>query len=227
MKAFRLTLSLALSVPCLALLGMFAVDTYFPAWGGAHIGGTLGAFCGLALGGALPRSVADWCFGQEDAEASKVKGWGRHCRPYDARKPTRRWASARGRGSHGEAGGAAARRGGKGKCPAEGSARRGNDILIGGYTGYDHNDAALWAIMAEWTSADSFAQRVAYLSDAKTADGFANRHNGDYFLVADLAVFNDATKDSLNGSGGSDWLFDDAADKITGLTKSDDLTVFS
>ena len=81
--------------------------------------------------------------------------------------------------------------------------------------------------MPEWTSADSFARRVAYLSDLATADSFADRYNGDYFLVADLTVFNDATKDSLNGSGGSDWLFADAADKITGLTKSDDLTVFS
>jgi len=81
--------------------------------------------------------------------------------------------------------------------------------------------------MAEWTSADSFAQRVAYLSDLTTADGFANRHNGDYYLIADVTVFNAATKDSLNGSGGSDRLFADAADKITGLTKSDDLTLFS
>ena len=115
----------------------------------------------------------------------------------------------------------------RGSVSLRGSARRGDDILIGGYTGYDHNDAALWAIMAEWTSADSFARPVAYLSDLATADSFADRYNGDYFLVADLTVFNDATKDSLNGSGGSDWLFADAADKITGLTKSDDLTVFS
>jgi hypothetical protein len=56
---------------------------------------------------------------------------------------------------------------------------------------------------------------------------FPDRHNGDYFLIADVTVFNDATKDSLNGSGGSDWLFADAADKIIGLTKSDDLTGFS
>jgi hypothetical protein len=42
-----------------------------------------------------------------------------------------------------------------------------------------------------------------------------------------VTVFNDAIKDSLNGSGGSDRMFADAADKLTGLTKSDDLTVFS
>jgi hypothetical protein len=66
MQAFRLTLSLALSVPCLALLGMFAADTYFPAWGGALIGGSLGVFFGLALGSALPRGVADYFFGPEE-----------------------------------------------------------------------------------------------------------------------------------------------------------------
>jgi hypothetical protein len=114
--------------------------------------------------------------------------------------------------------------GGNGASSLVGSG--GDDNLIAGYTSYDHNDAALWAIMAEWTSADSFDQRVAYLSDLATADSFADRHNGDYFLIADVTVFNDATKDSLNGSGGSDWLFADAADKLAGLTKTDDLTVF-
>ena len=42
----------------------------------------------------------------------------------------------------------------------------GDDILISGYTVYDANDAALWAIMAEWTSSNNFTQRVADLSDA-------------------------------------------------------------
>jgi hypothetical protein len=67
MKPARLILSLAVCVPGFALLGMFAAaDSYFPAWGGALIGGTVGLFFGLAFGGALPRSVADWCFGPEE-----------------------------------------------------------------------------------------------------------------------------------------------------------------
>ena len=103
----------------------------------------------------------------------------------------------------------------------------GDDILISGYTVYDANDAALWSIMAEWTSADSFTQRVADISDATLSPGFANRRNGNYFLIADVTVFNDPAKDKLNGGGGDDWLFADAADNIQGLTRSDDLTLFS
>jgi hypothetical protein len=42
-----------------------------------------------------------------------------------------------------------------------------------------------------------------------------------------VAVFDDFGKDSIRDSGGSDRLFADVADKITGLTKSNDLTQFS
>ena len=67
MKVLRQTPSLAVCVPGLALLGaMAAADTYFPAWGGALIGAALGTFFGLAFGGALPRTVADYCFGREE-----------------------------------------------------------------------------------------------------------------------------------------------------------------
>jgi hypothetical protein len=67
MKVPRLTLSLAVCVPGCTLLGvMAAADSRFSAWGGALIGGSLGAFFGLAFGGALPRSVADYCFGREE-----------------------------------------------------------------------------------------------------------------------------------------------------------------
>ena len=75
MKALRLTLALAVCVPGFALLGaMAAADTYFPAWGGAFIGGSLGAFFGLAFGGALPRSVADYCFGPEEPAGDERRG---------------------------------------------------------------------------------------------------------------------------------------------------------
>jgi hypothetical protein len=71
MKWLRLTLSLAVSVPSFALLGMFAAwDSFFTVWGGALVGGVVGVFFGAAIGGALPRAVADFCFGK-DAEASK------------------------------------------------------------------------------------------------------------------------------------------------------------
>jgi hypothetical protein len=66
MEALHLTLSLAVCVPWCALLGvMAAADSRFSAWCDAVIDTLLGAFFGLAFGGALPRSVADYCFGPE------------------------------------------------------------------------------------------------------------------------------------------------------------------
>jgi len=67
MPTVRLILSLAVCVPCMALLGAAAAaDSYFPAWGGALIGGSLGVFFGLAFGGALPRGMADYVSGPEE-----------------------------------------------------------------------------------------------------------------------------------------------------------------
>jgi len=71
-KALRRTLSLAACVPGCALLGaMAAADNRFSSWGGALIGGSLGMFFGLAFGGALPRSVADYCFEPKDDSTEK------------------------------------------------------------------------------------------------------------------------------------------------------------
>jgi len=60
----------------------------------------------------------------------------------------------------------------------------GQDILVGGSTVFDHNEAALAAIMAEWTSNDSLQTRIADLSATGTGTTFAHRHNGNYFLRA-------------------------------------------
>jgi hypothetical protein len=58
----RRILCLAALVPGCAFLGAFAaVDTYFPSWGGAPIASGVGLFFGLAFGGMMPRSVADYC----------------------------------------------------------------------------------------------------------------------------------------------------------------------
>ena len=53
------------------------------------------------------------------------------------------------------------------------------------------------------------------------------RGNGNYYLLPNVTVFNDLSRDKLNSDRGDDWLFADAADKIQGLTKSDELTLFS
>jgi hypothetical protein len=74
MKLVRPVLSVAVFVPGFAVLGMFAaVDSFFPAWGGALIGGAIGVFFGLAFGGMLPRSVADFFFGPEQQEATDTE----------------------------------------------------------------------------------------------------------------------------------------------------------
>ena len=68
------TLNLAFAVPWLTLLGrMAAADRRFPAWGGALVGTRLGTSFGPAFGGALPRFVADYCFGPEVPAEAEVR----------------------------------------------------------------------------------------------------------------------------------------------------------
>jgi hypothetical protein len=71
------------------------------------------------------------------------------------------------------------------------------DILIGGYTSHDNNLAALDAVMAVWTSADSFDDRVADL----TGSGG--------LLEAGVTVFDDDDDDTLIGGAGRDLIFGD------------------
>src|SRR5206468_5497446 len=100
----------------------------------------------------------------------------------------------------------------------------GDDILIGGTTAFDGNEAALVAVMAEWTSSHTYATRVANLTDQTNSAGFLSRLNGAYFLLdsgSGQTVFNDSSSDTLTGSAGSDWFFAGAADKITDLSALD------
>jgi len=73
------TQNLAFSVSWLTLLGADgAAGCRFSAWGGAVVGTLLGAFFGLDFGGALPRSVSDWCFGPPaETRRSETGGNGR------------------------------------------------------------------------------------------------------------------------------------------------------
>jgi hypothetical protein len=100
----------------------------------------------------------------------------------------------------------------------------GDDILIGGTTAYDQDFAALCAIMDEWTSDHDYATRVANLTN--TGSGLLSRLNGDYFLVQGQTVFNDASKDQLTGSAGTDWFFAGTADKVTDLSDLDRAFIF-
>jgi uncharacterized delta-60 repeat protein len=84
----------------------------------------------------------------------------------------------------------------------------GEDILIGGYTIHDNNLAALDAIMAVWTSSDSFTARVNTL---KGSGGL---------LESGVTVFDDDDNDQIDGGSGRDLVFGDtykwdgAVDKI-------------
>ena len=68
-----------------------------------------------------------------------------------------------------------------------------DDILIGGHTTHDADDSALLDIMAEWTSANSNADRVNNLRDGS---GVAPKNNGTTYLSA-TTVLNDNTIDYL------------------------------
>src|SRR5262249_43823309 len=81
-----------------------------------------------------------------------------------------------------------------------------DDLLIAGFTAFDLDQAALEAILAEWTSPRSYETRVANLRGA----GSGPRLNGDYVLRIDgpgRTLFDDDDEDKLTGDSGRDWFF--------------------
>jgi hypothetical protein len=79
----------------------------------------------------------------------------------------------------------------------------GGDILIGGTTLYDYNNAALAAILAEWRSADSYNTRFSRL-EGQQSGGL----NGAYDLTWGGTVLDNGASDTLTGSTtGLDWCF--------------------
>jgi hypothetical protein len=80
-----------------------------------------------------------------------------------------------------------------------------DDLMIGGSTAFDTNAAALAQVLAEWQSADSFADRVNYLSGAVVAPG----HYGGPVLGltgANPTVFDDGSTDTTSDPGGMNWI---------------------
>jgi Ca2+-binding RTX toxin-like protein len=84
-----------------------------------------------------------------------------------------------------------------------GDGQKNQDIMIGGTTDHDDTDEALQAIIAEWTSARSYEDRVDNLRDGT---GSADGENDDVFLDP-MTVFDDDAIDRLHGCGGRDWFF--------------------
>jgi Ca2+-binding RTX toxin-like protein len=87
------------------------------------------------------------------------------------------------------------------------------DILVGGATSHDNNDAALMAILAEWTSVNSYALRVSNIRGTTTTG-----LNNPFFLTALGTVGNDGSLDALTGGASLDWFLNPlGADTITDL----------
>src|SRR5262245_17288677 len=109
--------------------------------------------------------------------------------------------------------------GGRGGDKLEGGG--GDDLFIAGFTAFDANQAALAAILSEWTSPRDYETRVANLR----GDGTGPRLNGDYFLKTngpDATLYDDSDEDRMTGDSGRDWFIanltgDGIKDKITDL----------
>jgi hypothetical protein len=77
------------------------------------------------------------------------------------------------------------------------------DILIGGTTNFDSNNAALAAILAEWQSADDYNTRFHRLEGQQSGG-----RNGSYHLIWGSTVKDNKFSDTLVGSTvGLDWFF--------------------
>lgn len=76
-----------------------------------------------------------------------------------------------------------------------------DDVLVDGPTSYDANLAALLAIMAEWTSNKSYADRVQNLIDG---GGASPALNGQFY-ISSSTTRDDRRSDMLYGELGQDW----------------------
>jgi Ca2+-binding RTX toxin-like protein len=75
-----------------------------------------------------------------------------------------------------------------------------DDILIGGQTAYDHNTAALDALLAEWSLPGvSYADRIKQLRSGVGPN--------QQFRLDNTTVLNDGVNDILSGGAGNDWFW--------------------
>ena len=81
-----------------------------------------------------------------------------------------------------------------------------DDILVAGTTVHDEDDIALMAILSEWTSSNSYADRVSNIRDGGGSNG--------PFVLNDTTVFDDGRVDTLWGHGGQDWFLIGVGDRI-------------
>lgn len=109
----------------------------------------------------------------------------------------------------------------------------GDDILIGSLTSFDADEAALMAVLKEWSRTDSsYLQRVANLSNAAAGSVISNGSlAGGSFLTAS-SVKSDGSENELKGGSGLDWYFanldgvgnNGRKDKVTGKSSNEIVT---
>lgn len=85
-----------------------------------------------------------------------------------------------------------------------------DDILIAGSTTLDEDQDSLAAILAEWTSANSYAARVSNLRSGGGANGSVTLDSS--------TILDDGRVDTLIGNGGLDWFLDGKGDRIKDRT---------
>jgi hypothetical protein len=83
-----------------------------------------------------------------------------------------------------------------------------DDIVIGGYTDYDHNEAALQAILGEWLSSDAYVTRISKIQAGISSGG------NNYSLIWRTTVPDDS---GPNGLGLDTLRGDPHGSSITGL----------
>jgi PKD repeat protein len=95
-----------------------------------------------------------------------------------------------------------------------------DDILISGFTAYDASVIALASIMDEWTSGQSFADRVAALeTGVGTGNAYRLQVSG---AASEVTVYDDAAQDVMTGGAGLDWFIfnadGSARDSVTDMS---------
>ncbi|HUQ72085.1 MAG TPA: Ig-like domain-containing protein [Planctomycetaceae bacterium] len=88
-----------------------------------------------------------------------------------------------------------------------------DDILIANATIHDNNELALMAILLEWTSSNSYTQRVNKLRFGGGANGA--------FKLDNTTVLDDGRPDILWGHGGMDWFLTAVNDRIRDKAAND------
>jgi uncharacterized delta-60 repeat protein len=95
----------------------------------------------------------------------------------------------------------------------------GDSLLIAGVYTYAYDEAAIDAVMREWTRTDAgYATRVGHLLGT-----LGGGLNGAYFLTSDR-VWDDESVDVVTGGSGQDWFLVGLVDKITNQMRNEIVT---